>query len=171
VELIGASIVSANPETAAASNVLPSGNTYAVTLSKAASGYAASVVVTAVLLDVNGSQVSTTVTAASGGTVIGYGSTATDTTGTNESYPIPTQMPSAKVSIGAYSIVASGGCSCGQAKISCSAAGLIAPYGGTEIVEFQIPFANNTEGVQAAGPSLPMQNDMIYAQLIVTVVA
>jgi len=170
VELLGASIVSANPETASASNILPSGNTYAVTLSRSASGYAASVVVSALALDVNGSQVSILI-AASGGAVIGYGSTVTDTVGTDENYPAPTQPPSAKVSIGTYSVVASGGCSQGQCKITCSGATLTAVTPGTEIVEFQLPAFNNAEGVQGSGPSLPMQNDCIYADLIVTVVA
>ena len=155
MKLVGTHVSNANPETASGA-LVGGNNTYKVTLSVANSisaGVSATVAVTASLYDLAGTFQSI----AGSVTAISYNFLPTASNGTQESYPAPNATVGAVASVGSVSISASAGLA------------TITPLNpGQAVVEFEYPFAGNGEGL--TGGSLLQQNDMIYSQVLVTVV-
>lgn len=156
VKLTGRQVSSANPETASGT-LVGGNNVYKVTLSvansNAVTGVYGTVAVTASLYDLAGSFQSI----AGSVTAISYNFLPTASSGTQESYPVPNATVGAVASVGAVSITASAGVA------------TITPLNaGQAVIEFEYPFAGNGEGL--TGGSLLQQNDMVYAQVLVTVV-
>jgi hypothetical protein len=156
MKLSGKQVNNANPETASG-NLVGGNNTYKVTLSvansNATTGVYGSVAVTASLYDLAGTFQSI----AGSVTAISYNFLPTSSSGTQESYPAPNATVGAVASVGAATISASAGLA------------TITPLNpGQAVVEFEYPFAGNSEGL--TGGSLQQQNDMVYAQILVQVV-
>ena len=157
IKLTGKNVVNANPETASGS-LVGGNNTYKVTLSVAnsiAAGVSATVAVTASLYDLAGTLQSVMVNSASV-TAVSYNFLPTASSGTQESYPAPNATVGDVAAVGAVSYAASAGMA------------TITPANpGQAVVEFAYPFAQNGEGL--SGGSLPLQQDMVYAQILVQV--
>ena len=155
MKLSGVGVTNANPETPSGT-LVGGNNTYKVTLSVAHSisaGVSATVAVTASLFDLAGTFQSI----AGSVTAISYNFLPTASSGTQESYPAPNATVGAVASVGAVSISASAGVA------------TITPLNpGQAVVEFEYPFASNSEGL--TGGSLQQQNDMVYSQVLVQVV-
>jgi hypothetical protein len=155
VELTGVGVSNANPQTPSGS-LVGGNNTYKVTLSVAHSisaGVSATVAITASLYDLAGSFQSI----AGSVTAISYNFLPTSSNGTQESYPAPNATVGAVASVGSVSYSNS------------AAVATITPLNpGQAVCEFEYPFAGNSEGL--IGGSLPLQNDMVYSQILVTVV-
>lgn len=156
VELSGKQVTNANPESPSGA-LVGGNNTYKVTLSvansNATTGVYGSVAITASLYDLAGSfqSISGSVTAVS------FNFLPTASSGTQESYPVPNATVGAVASVG--SVTYSGSV----------ASAVISPLNpGQAVVEFEYPFAGNGEGL--IGGSLPLQNDMVYAQILVQVI-
>jgi hypothetical protein len=156
VKLSGTKVSNANPETSSGA-LVGGNNTYKVTLSvansNATTGVYGTVAVTASLYDLAGTFQSI----AGSVTAISYNFLPTASNGTQESYPVPNATVGAVASVG--SVTYSGSV----------ASAVITPLNpGQAVCEFEYPFAGNSEGL--IGGSLPLQNDMVYAQILVTVV-
>ena len=155
IKLTGVGVTNANPETPSCT-LVGGNNTYKVTLSVANSisaGVSATAAITASLYDVAGTfqSVSGSVTA------ISYNVLPTSYAGTITSYPAPRTTVGDVAHVGAVSIVASAG-----------VATITPDNPGQAVVEFEYPFGGNGEGL--TGGSLKQQNDMVYSQILVTVV-
>jgi hypothetical protein len=157
VKLSGKQVTNANPEQSSGA-LVGGNNTYKVTLSvansNATTGVYGTVAVTASLYDLAGTFQSI----AGSVTAISYNFLPTAAgSGTQESYPVPNATVGAVASVG--SVTYSGSV----------ASAVITPLNpGQAVCEFEYPFAGNSEGL--IGGSLPLQNDMVYAQILVTVV-
>ena len=157
MKLAGTHVSNANPETASGA-LVGGNNTYKVTLSVANSvsaGVSATVAVTASLYDLAGTFQSIVGSV----TAISYNFLPTSSSGTQESYPAPNATVGAVASVGTVTYTSPA--SAGTATIT--------PLNpGQAVVEFEYPFAGNGEGL--TGGSLLQQNDMVYSQILVTVV-
>ena len=156
IKLSGKKVTNANPETPSGT-LVGGNNTYQVTLSvansNATTGVYGTVAVTATLYDLAGSFQSI----AGSVTAISYNFLPTSSSGTQESYPAPIATVGAVASVGAVSITASAGVA------------TITPLNpGQAVVEFEYPFAGNSEGL--TGGALQQQNDAVYSQVLVTVI-
>ena len=155
IKLTGHNVSNANPEQSSGA-LVGGNNTYKVTLSVANSvsaGVSATVAVTASLYDLAGTSQAIVGSA----TAISYNFLPTSSSGTQESYPAPNATVGAVASVGSVSYSNS------------AAVATITPLNpGQAVIEFEYPFAGNGEGL--IGGSLPLQNDMVYAQILVQVV-
>ena len=159
MKLSGKQVSNANPQTGSGA-LVGGNNTYKVTLSVAnsnsATGVYGTVSVTATLYDLAG----TSQVIVGSAVAVSYNAKPTTYSGTIESYPIPNATVGAVASVGSVSISNS------------AAVATITPLNpGQAVVEFEYPFAGNLEVNPTPGGSLGYQvNDMVYAQVLVTVV-
>jgi len=159
MKLSGKKVTNANPQTGSGS-LVGGNNTYKVTLSVAnsnsATGVYGSVAVTATLYDLAGTQqviVGSTV-------AVSYNAQPTTYSGTIESYPAPVAQVGAVASVGSVSI-----------SMSVATATITPLNPGQAVVEFEYPFAGAIEANPTPGGALGyQQNDMVYSQVLLTVV-
>ena len=162
VELSGSGVSNANPETPSGS-LVGGNNTYKVTLSlSSAGGHSSTVSVTGTLFDLAGSaQGSSPKTF----TAVSYNAEPTSSSGTQESYPVPNATVGQVATVGSVTNAGNGTCSFTTT----------AQHEGQAVVELQYPAFGNGEtnyfGAGSGSPSLPLQNDNIYSQILVQVVA
>jgi len=158
MKLSGKAVTNANPETSSGS-LVGGNNTYKVSLSVAnsnsATGLYGSVSVTATLYDLAG----TSQVIIGSAVAVSYNAAPTTYSGTIESYPAPNATVGAVASVGAVTILHS------------AAVAVITPLNpGQAVVEFEYPFAGNTEVNPTLGGALGyQQSDMVYSQILVTV--